>query len=398
MACAWQPEGRNVYAIQFKGLDYKQHCKSSGMKDYKCAYALAVKIEEDAERIRAGKQPLHPETTGRFLGLAPTSGQCRWPAFRARFEKEHLAGLRDKTRVKYRTVFNVLEEEINPQTLTDLGAEGLSRFVAQLHQRHPVKRGKKTAQQGFAPWTVRNYLVAIKKALAWAVDQDLLAVLPRFPAVKVPKKRPQPIDPADWQKLYRAVPDDLWRAYLLCGWLAGLRLQEALQLRRRPAAKFPWVNWALNRIVLPAGFVKADEDQSVPLHPDLRRALEQLPDTGDRLFPFVNRQTGRDLTPNGVCNNVIGWARMAGVALSMHRLRKGFGCQVASLLGKGSAPVLHQLMRHSSMQVTMDFYANVDGVLQEAIQQIPGAPDPGPPNPDLTPPSSPAAGQDPQSP
>jgi integrase len=60
-------------------------------------------------------------------------------------------------------------------------------------------------------------------------------------------------------------------------------------------------------------------------------------------------------------------AKQAGVKLSMHRLRKGFGCRVAKQLGKGNAPVLHRLMRHSSMQVTLEYYASVDDVLQEAI-------------------------------
>ena len=51
----------------------------------------------------------------------------------------------------------------------------------------------------------------------------------------------------------------------------------------------------------------------------------------------------------------------------MHRLRKGFGGRVAKQLGKGNAPVLHRLMRHSSMPVTMDYYASVDDALQDAI-------------------------------
>jgi len=63
-------------------------------------------------------------------------------------------------------------------------------------------------------------------------------------------------------------------------------------------------------------------------------------------------------------------AKQAGVRLSMHRLRKGFGCRAAKQLGKGNAPILHTLMRHSSMQVTMDFYASVDDVLQEAIRGL----------------------------
>jgi len=60
----------------------------------------------------------------------------------------------------------------------------------------------------------------------------------------------------------------------------------------------------------------------------------------------------------------------AGVKLCMHQLRKGFGCRAAKILGKSGAAMLHELMRHSSMQVTMDFYANVDDALQDAIVRL----------------------------
>jgi hypothetical protein len=32
--------------------------------------------------------------------------------------------------------------------------------------------------------------------------------------------------------------------------------------------------------------------------------------------------------------------------------------------------VLHELMRHSSLQITMDYYASVDDVLQDTINQL----------------------------
>jgi integrase len=63
-------------------------------------------------------------------------------------------------------------------------------------------------------------------------------------------------------------------------------------------------------------------------------------------------------------------AKQAGVKLSMHRLRKGYGCRVAKQLRKGNAPILHKLMRHSSMQVTMDYFASVDDVKQAAINSL----------------------------
>jgi integrase len=102
----------------------------------------------------------------------------------------------------------------------------------------------------------------------------------------------------------------------------------------------------------------------------LRKALVELPRSGELVFPFRSRKGGGRLSRNGITNRVLLMAKQAGVRLSMHRLRKGFGCRVAKTLGKGNAPVLHELMRHSSMQITMDSYASVDDVLQEAINQL----------------------------
>jgi hypothetical protein len=40
------------------------------------------------------------------------------------------------------------------------------------------------------------------------------------------------------------------------------------------------------------------------------------------------------------------------------------------MISEGAPPVLHRLMRHSTMQVTMDFYASVDDVLHDKIGQL----------------------------
>jgi len=43
---------------------------------------------------------------------------------------------------------------------------------------------------------------------------------------------------------------------------------------------------------------------------------------------------------------------------------------VAKKQGKGGAPVLHELMRHSSMQITMDYSVNVDDAKQGVIDDL----------------------------
>jgi hypothetical protein len=46
----------------------------------------------------------------------------------------------------------------------------------------------------------------------------MVIVVPKFPKVKVPKKRPQPIPSESFEKLLKNASDALWKAYLLCGW------------------------------------------------------------------------------------------------------------------------------------------------------------------------------------
>src|SRR5262249_37821966 len=127
--------------------------------------------------------------------------------------------------------------------------------------------------------------------------------------------------------------------------------------------KAPWINFHRSRIVFPADFVKAAEDQWVPLDPVLRHALDGLPRNGRRVFRFEARD-GHLITLPSISQRIIVLARSAGVRLSMHSLRKGFGCRYA---GKVPAQVLQKLMRHSDIKITMDYYANVDTAVEEAV-------------------------------
>jgi len=299
-------------------------------------------------------------------GLYQEASRLDWDRFRQMFEQEYLAGVRERTREKYGTVLDVFERIVNPTKLRAINERTISLFVKGMRERQQPR----TKKVGLAPMTIRNYLVALKSALGWAVDQKLLPVLPAFPIVKVPKKKPQPIPAEAFEKLLDKAPDALWRAYLMCGWWAGLRLSEVRELRWETSDEWPWVDFEQTRVVLPAVFAKSAQDQWVPLHPRLRQALAELPRSGELVFPFRSRKGGGRLSRNGITNYVCLLAKRAGVRLSMHKLRKGFGCRAAKQLGKGNAPVLHELMRHSSMQITMDYYASVSDVLQDAINGL----------------------------
>jgi integrase len=149
----------------------------------------------------------------------------------------------------------------------------------------------------------------------------------------------------------------------LCGWLAGLRLSEAAALQRDPTDKAPCLDLARDRIVLPAEFVKAVRDQWVPLDPELRDALVALPHQGRR-FLQLEHKDGTPIKQSALSLRVVTLAKKAGVKLTYHSLRKGFGCWLA---GRVSAHVLQRLMRHSNIATTRRFYANIDAAVEEAI-------------------------------
>jgi integrase len=291
-------------------------------------------------------------------GRYAEASRMTWERFRELFEEEYVAGRRPETRRNYAVMFDLFEQVCGPKQLRSVTERTVSAFAAGL-RKLPGRSGG-----GMMPSTIRVRLQFLHTALQWAAGQKLIAEVPDFPAVKVPRKAPQPVPAESFEKMLAKAGGDLsMRAFLLCGWLAGLRLAEALALRWEENDKSPWVNLAADRIVLPAEFVKADKDQWVPLDPELRSALETLPLQCGKVFTFTNPR-GKALTTNGMSHKVKDLARKAGVRLTMKSLRRGFGCRYA---GKVPAQVLQKLMRHANIKTTMDYYANVDQAVEEAV-------------------------------
>jgi integrase len=325
----------------FDPVTGKRKSESAGTADPKEAEAKRTDKEAD---LNAGRAALGPRMS--------------WATFREVFEREHVAARRENTRANYSAMFELFGRLCGPRSLQAVNERTVSAFAAALRTL-PGWHGDK----GQTPSTVRQRLALLQTALRWAADQGLIPKCPKFPKVKVPRKRPQPVPPETFERLLAKCPDDNLRTYLLCGWLAGLRLAEAVALEWEPTDAAPYLDLARDRIVLPAETVKAVEDQWVPLDPELRRALLALPRQGRKVFRFVTK-AGRPVGLSAVSERIIRLARKAGVKLTMRSLRRGFGCHYS---GKVPAQVLQRLMRHSSIAVTVGFYANVDDAAMNAV-------------------------------
>jgi integrase len=317
----------------------KRKSQSAGTADEKKAEQARADLEADLNH-------------GRYQ----EASRMTWERFRELFEAEFVTARRPHTRHNYEDTFNAFERLCRPTTLRGVNERAVSAFAAALRQE-PGQAAGETLAAG----TIKVRMQFLRTALRWAAVQKFIPAVPQFPAVKVPRKRPQPVPTESFEKLLAKSPDQHTRAFLLCGWLAGMRMAEALALEWEETDKAPWVDFGRQRVHFPAAFVKAVEDQWVPLDPALREALESLPRQGRSVFGSAG---GRPLTRQALNRRIARLARRAGVKLNMRSLRRGFGCRYA---GKVSAQVLQRLMRHSSITITMTYYANVDEAAMEAV-------------------------------
>ncbi len=284
-------------------------------------------------------------------GLHVEAVRTGWETFREAFEAEYLSGCRENTRNGYAATFAHFEAICSPATLSGITARTLSQFVAGL-RKLPGRSGK-----GYMASTIALRLEHLSAALAWAVHVKMLAEVPAFPEVSVPKKRPQPV-PVEWVTVLLAACEDLeLRAYILCGWLAGMRRNEAYHLSWDSSDDAPWLDLGRRRIVFPAASVKADEDQWVPLDVQLQAALLALPSRSGPVFRFR-------LSPMSTAERIERLARRLGLRLTMRILRRGFACRYAS---KVSAQVLQRLCRHADISTTLSYYASFEDAIERAV-------------------------------
>jgi hypothetical protein len=148
-----------------------------------------------------------------------------WERFRELFEAEYLPHLRKNTRRNYRAAFDLFERLCNPRQLRSVTERTISAFAANMRTVEVPGRGK-----GMKASSSKVVLRQLRTALLWGAEQGFLPKCPKFPFVKLPKKKPQPIRTEPFERLLARAPDRQTQVYLLTGWLAGLHLSEAFDL------------------------------------------------------------------------------------------------------------------------------------------------------------------------
>jgi integrase len=357
-------ECKNLILRYKDPLTGKHVRKSSGTANTTDARKAAARWEDD---LNSGK------ARGRFA--------TTWEQFRLRYEQEVLPGFAPATAEKAGVVFNRLESvlpQVRNGLLRELTAERLSVWQAEMRKR------------GRAEATIGSYLSHLRAALAWAVDQGILAELPKIKRPKRAKRsggadpmKGRPISGEEFDRLLAKVQAvvgeaaaESWR-YLLRGlWWSGLRLGEALDLYWDRQDKL-CVDLSGRRPMLRilAELEKGGRDRLLAMAPEFADFLLQTPaaERHGRVFKPQGKAGGVIASPDLIGHAISRIGKLAGVKVhtqtkadpdtgkavevvkyaSAHDLRRSFGERWAVRV---MPQVLMVLMRHSSIQTTMRFY------------------------------------------
>lgn len=228
------------------------------------------------------------------------------------------------------------------------------------------------AQSGLKAKTLNDLRASLSVFFAWLVQQGFAVENPfvSVKAVKLPPRDSQfrrALSFAELRRLLAVAPPHRRLVYLVAAF-TGLRRREMMNLR--------WGDVRLDDtppfVRVPASIAKNRREASLPLVPDVAAALraQRSPDVSP--FAFVLR----GLVPRvptfkkDLAAAEIPFVDAFGRRVDLHALRVTYGTQlsVAGVLPREAM----QLMRHSSIHLTMNLYTDADQLkLSDAVSKLP---------------------------
>ncbi len=296
-----------------------------------------------------------------------------WEEFRQRYEAEALSALALKSQEKGWTALNHVEKHIGPKYLAAM----TSRQVSVLQSR--------LRATGLAESSLKSTLSAVRAALNWAVRMNYLKKLPAF---DMPKRTATMKGRAPTREEFERIRDKAaavvgmehvasWHLLLDGLWLSGLRLGEAMDLHWTDDSRIS-IDFSGRRPMfrVQPGAEKAGKFRMLPIAPEFAMLLAAVPEDARYGYVFDPQ------SPEGLERLSSGWVskrislmgELAGVKVaertgrdaegrprskvkyaSAHDFRRAFGTRWAQRV---MPVVLMELMRHESIQTTMEFYVS----------------------------------------
>lgn len=305
-----------------------------------------------------------------------------WGEFREDFFENYVDHLSDGYGGNVAGTFNQVEATMKPDKLSRVTAAWLKRFKTLM-----VKAGKPEA-------TIHKYLQHLKTALKWAVDQEYIKEVPKFPSQKrkaASKKKHmkgRPVTTEEFERMLAACKYPSVQHLMKGLWLSGLRLGEALSLT--------WDQWGDGIrieidgddvfLLIDAEDQKNRETELYPVVDEFSQFLLQTPPEARQGYVFNPQRSGNKASHR--VDTVSDWIVDVGVKAnvkvdmrkhrrtgemvpsfaSAHDLRRAFGQRWAQIV---PPMILRDLMRHSSVETTEKYYVGVNAKKTiEAMRQF----------------------------
>jgi integrase len=315
---------------------------------------------------RAEAEPLASELAEKLS--RGTEGDLTWTEFVERFKRERMPTFSKGSCETYLVTFKLFEQHVRHIRLREISASVLSGFSSYL------RNGRKEI-------TVLKHQRQLSAALQWAYDLELIPRLPRFPKLPrgtiIRKMKGRPLNESEFKRFLVAISEQVtnpeharaWQ-FLACGlWFQGLRVGEALYLSWDREDRHR-VDLSSNtpKIWIRGHLEKGKKDREHPLAPEFVMLLDKVSEserTGNVFKLPVRDVADADYVRSYVSHRGSEFGKHAGIIVSQdpvngrkkfasfHDLRRSCALRWAQHL---LPQQLMEFMRHSSMQVTQDYY------------------------------------------
>jgi integrase len=349
MASVFKPTGRLTYRIEFKDQHGQIRTVSSGQKDKRNAESLATKLEEDADRLRAGKEARYADVTGPFLGLVSSDTLRRPLAELLEEYRDELIRRGSPPDGKHvsesKRMLDSIVAACGWRCLAEVRADRFSRYLAEL------------AKAGKAPRTQHCYHAKLRAFLNWCVQQGWLAENPveNLRPVKIGEKGRRylrrALTPEEFKRLLD-VAQPVHRLTYQVAAFSGFRRKELRLMQRldcNPEGERP--RWCVRPEI-----TKNGRGAELPMLPDCAAALlshwRELPGPNDTMLAVPAHDTFRKHLRKAKIAPVDERGRHA----DFHSLRYTF-CTWMSR--RHPIEVVQRLMRHSTIKLTSDLYSDL---------------------------------------
>lgn len=360
--CLMRREGRPFYEAQWRDpVTGRKRTRSTGTPLRREAERFAARLEEE----------INAEGT-------PRDSRLTWQQFVQRYDEEKLSGLAPRSRLKVLTALNAFERLIQPARVSVVGPVQVSQFASLLRKEKFGPKNRKKNRTESAVW---SNMSCLRTALRWAHRHRLL---PAPVHVEMPKRPPgmkgRPVTAEEFDRLLLAVDKVVpaaqsaaWKHLLRGLWWSGLRLGEALDLHWTDDSRLCVIMSGRRPMLYIRGHAeKGRKNRQLPIAPEFAEMLTATPDAEREGYVFLGQRNPRpDLLSVSKLLSAIG--EKAGVRVSprkhasAHDLRRAFGLRWALRV---MPAVLQELMRHESIQTTMEFYVGRNAeVTADAVWQ-----------------------------